>query len=328
MLLVKRVNSMKEKIMKQILPILFIGLLFTTGCENFFGAGNDSGDPYAYDMLINDLDQNLGFSARQMSDSKDHLRNGGDYYPDNASLWRLALYLQENLTEEQKERLLFPPDDLDPQAFSEENDHHHKRLRHHQRMDEYIRSILTADQESEYDVLINYKTTVMDELLTALRADTMTKKELQLEMMGLMEWFRAAMDKLLTDDQKEILETMHKEKDDHWRRGKGGFGKHAGNSDKIRQEMYDVLGMTTEQIQNLELLEESFKEALESLHNDFVNGIINLTAEEYRTNVVDITASFHEEKQAVFTAKQLEIIEIHRALARCFMWYSRWGRGK
>jgi len=195
-------------------------------------------------------------------------------------------------------------------------------------MDEYIRSILTADQESEYDVLIDYKITVMDELLTALRADTMTKEELQLEMMGLMEWFRAAMDKLLTDDQKEILETMHKEKDDHWRRGKGGFGKHAGNSDKIRQEMYDVLGMTTEQIQNLELLEESFKEALESLHNDFVNGIINLTAEEYRTNVVDITASFHEEKQAVFTAKQLEIIEIHRALARRFMRHSRWGRGK
>jgi len=319
---------MKEKIMKQILTLLFIGILFTTGCENFFGAGNDSGDPYAYDMLVNDLDQDLDFSASQITDSKDHLRNGGDYFPDNASLWQLALYLQETLTEEQKEKLLSPPEYLDPQAFSDENDHHHKRLRHHQRMDEYIRTILTAEQESEYDDLIEYKTTVMDELFTVLRAGTITKEAFHLEAMGLMEWFRAAMDKLLTDDQKAILETMHKEKDDHWRRGKGGFGKHAGNSDKIRQEMYDVLGMTTEQIQNLELLEESFKEALESLHNDFVNGIINLTAEEYRTNVVDITASFHEEKQAVFTAKQLEIIEIHRALARRFMRHSRWGRGK
>ena len=319
---------MKEKIMKQILPILFIGLIFTTGCENFFGTGNDAGDPYAYDMLINDLDQNLGFSARQMSDSKDHLRNGGDYYPDNASLWRLALYLQDNLTEEQKERLLYPPDDLNPQAFSEENDHHHKRLRHHQRMDEYIRSILTSEQETEYNEMIDYKTTVMDELFSGLKAGSITKEELHLELMGLMEWFRAAMDKLLTDDQKAILEAMHKEKDDRWRRGKGGFGKHASNSDKIRQEMYDVLGMTTEQVQNLELLEESFKEELESLHNDFVNGIINITAEEYRINVVDITTSFHEEKQAVFTAKQLEIIQIHRALARHFMRHSRWGRGK
>ena len=92
--------------------------------------------------------------------------------------------------------------------------------------------------------------------------------------------------------------------------------------------MYDVLGMATEQIQNLESLEESFKEALESLHNDFVNGIINLTPEEYRINVVDITASFHEEKQAVFTTKQLEIIEIHRSLARRFMRHSSWGRGR
>ena len=314
--------------MKQILPLLFIGLLFTTGCENFFGSGNDSGDPYAYDMLINDLDQDLGFSARQMSDSKDRLRKGGNYYPDNASLWRLALYLQETLTDEQKERLLSPPDDLDPQAFSEENDHHHKRLRHHQRMDEYIRTILTAEQETEYNEMIDYKTTVMDELLTALRAGSITKEELHLELMGLMEWFRAAMDKLLTDDQKSILEAMHKEKDDHWRRGKGGFGKHAGNHDKIRQEMYDVLGMTVEQIQTLESLEELFKEALESLHNDFVNGIMILTAEQYRTNVVNITASFHEQKQAVFTDKQLEIIEIHRALARRFMQHTRWGRGR
>ena len=298
--------------MKKILPLLFIGLLFTTGCENFFGARNDSGDPYAYDMLVNDLDQDLGFSARQMSDSKDHLRNSGDYYPDNASLWRLALYLQENLTEEQKERLLSPPDDLDPQAFSEENDHHYKRLRHHQRMDEYIRSILTVEQESEYNEMIDYKTTVMDELFTALRAGTIIKEELHLEMMGLMEWFRAAMDKLLTDDQKATLEAMHKEKDDHWRRGKGGFGKHAGNYDKIRQEMYDVLGMTAEQIQTLESFGESFKAALESLHNDFVNGIINLTPEEYRTNVVEITASFHEEKQTVFTAKQRAARPIHR----------------
>ena len=314
--------------MKQILPLLFIGILFTTGCENFFGVGNDSGDPYAYDMLVNDLDQDLDFSARQLADSKDRLRNGGDYYPDNASLWQLALYLQQTLTEEQNEKLLSPPEYHDPQAFSEENDHHHKRLRHHQRMDEYIRTILTAEQESEYDEMIDHKTAVMDELFSALRIGAITKEELHLEVMGLMEWFRAAMDKLLTGDQKDILEAMHKEKDDFWRKGKGGFGKHAGNHDKIRHEMYDVLGMTTEQIQSLESLEESFKAALESLHNDFVNGIINLTPEEYRNNVVEITASFHEEKQMVFTAKQLEIIEIHRALAIRFMRHTRWGRGK
>ena len=314
--------------MKQILPLLFIGILFTTGCENFFGVGNDSGDPYAYDMLVNDLDQDLDFSARQLADSKDRLRNGGDYYPDNASLWQLALYLQQTLTEEQKENLLSPPEYLDSQAFSEENDHHHKRLRHHQRMDEYIRTILTAEQESEYDEMIDHKTAVMDELFSALRIGAITKEELHLEVMGLMEWFRAAMDKLLTGDQKDILEAMHKEKDDFWRKGKGGFGKHAGNHDKIRHEMYDVLGMTTEQIQSLESLEESFKAALESLHNNFVNGIINLTPEEYRNNVVEITASFHEEKQMVFTAKQLEIIEIHRALAIRFMRHTRWGRGK
>ena len=72
--------------------------------------------------------------------------------------------------------------------------------------------------------------------------------------------------------EKDILEAMHKEKDDYWRKGKGGFGKHAGNYDKIRQEMYDVLGMTALQIQSLESLEESFKEKINTTDGLFTSG--------------------------------------------------------
>ena len=311
--------------MNKILPIIIISLLFTIGCENFFGIGNDSGDPYANDMLLYDLEQDLALSEKQISDSKDFLRSGRDYFPDNASLWKLALYLQQNLTEEQKERLLSPTEYLKAEEISEENDQHHKRLRHHHRMGEYIRSILNADQLSDYDEIVNYKKMTLEEIFNSLKMETQTKQEAHREMMGVMEWFRAAMDKLLTDEQKSILEEMRKQKDDNWRKNRGGYGKHAKDHDKMRQEMYDVLAMTEEQISTLETLEESFKSSLESLHNNFVDGIVNYTPEEYIQNVGSIADSFHEDKISIFDTVQLEIIEIHRALARRFMKHSRWG---
>ena len=157
--------------MNKILPIIIFSLLFTIGCENFFGIGNDSGDPYANDMLLYDLEQDLALSEKQISDSKDFLRSGRDYFPDNASLWKLALYLQQNLTEEQKERLLSPPEYLKAEEISEENDQHHKRLRHHHRMDEFIRSILNTDQLSEYDEIVNYKKTTLEEIFNSLNID-------------------------------------------------------------------------------------------------------------------------------------------------------------
>ena len=190
--------------MNKLLPITIFSLLFIIGCENFFGDRNDSGDPYAYDMLLYDLEQDLALSSKQISYSKDFLRNGRDFFPDNASLWKLASYLQQNLTQEQKERLLSPPEDLISEEITEENDYHHKRLRHHHRMDEFIRSILSADQLSDYNEMVTYKKDALDEVYNDLKAGSQTKKEAYREMMGVMEWFRAAMDKLLTDDQNFI----------------------------------------------------------------------------------------------------------------------------
>ena len=311
--------------MNKIIPIIIFSLLFTIGCENFFGFNNDSGNPYANDMLLYDLEQELALSEKQISDSRDFLRSGRDYFPDNSSLWKLALYLQQNLTEEQKQRLLKPPEHLIAEEVSEENDYHHKRLRHHQKMNEFILSILNEDQLSDYDEITNYKQTTLEEIFDSLKEGTRTKKETHSQMMGVMEWFRASMDKLLTNEQKSILEQMRKQKDDHWRKNRGGYGKHSKDSNKMRQEMYDVLSMTTEQISSLESLEDTFKSSLELLYNEFVNDIVNYTPEQYIQNVISITDSFHEVKVSIFDSVQLEIIEIHRALASRFMKHSRWG---
>ena len=87
----------------------------------------------------------------------------------------------------------------------------------------------------------------------------------------------------------------------------------------------DSLGMSAEQISTLESLEASFKSSLELLHDNFVNGVVDYTPEEYILSVGSIIDSFHEDKITIFDTVQLEIIEIHRAIARRFMKHSRWG---
>ena len=83
--------------------------------------------------------------------------------------------------------------------------------------------------------------------------------------------------------------------------------------------------MSAEQISTLESLEASFKSSLELLHDNFVNGVVDYTPEEYILSVGSIIDSFHEDKITIFDTVQLEIIEIHRAIARRFMKHSRWG---
>ena len=69
--------------MNKIIPIIIFSLLFTIGCENFFGFNNDSGNPYANDMLLYDLEQELALSEKQLSDSRNFLTSSRDYFPDN-----------------------------------------------------------------------------------------------------------------------------------------------------------------------------------------------------------------------------------------------------
>ena len=165
--------------MNKILPIIIFSVLFTIGCENFFGIDNDSGNPYANEMLLYDLEQELALSEKQLSDSRNFLISGRDYFPDNTSLWKLALYLQQNLTEEQRQRLVSTPLNLAAEEVSEENDYHHKRLRHQQRMDEFIRSILNENQLSSYDNIVNYKKATLEEIFSLLKDATQTKQETQ-----------------------------------------------------------------------------------------------------------------------------------------------------
>ena len=219
-----------------------------------------------------------------------------------------------------------PPGDIDPTILSEENDYHFKRIERFQRMDTYLRSILNDDQLEAYDTLIEYKRINIELLIDLINNGDIEHITFRFELMGIMEWFRAEMGILLTDEQKSFLLDNRDREDRRWRLGRKGWGRFSSDPEEIKKAMYNALGMTDDQITTLENIREDFRTDLETLRDEYIDGTNNHTADEYRSAVVSIISGNHNRREFVFTQDQKEIIEIHRALTRRYMKHTQWGK--
>ena len=90
--------------------------------------------------------------------------------------------------------------------------------------------------------------------------------------------------------------------------------------------MQSALKLTGDQITNLETSHSSVKTALDNLRDSYVNGISDISSEDFRLSVISIVQNGILEREQVFTELQQEIIDIHRALVLRFMRHTRWGR--
>ena len=234
--------------------------------------------------------------------------------------------IRDSLTLEQKQKLLAPPGDIDPTILSEENDYHFKRIERFQWMDTYLRSILNDDQLEAYDTLIEYKRINIELLIDLINNGDIEHITFRFELMGIMEWFRAEMGILLTDEQKSFLLDNRDREDRRWRLGRKGWGRFSSDPEEIKKAMYNALGLTDDQITTLENIHEDFRTDLETLRDEYIDGTNNHTADEYRSAVVSIISGNHNRREFVFTQDQKEIIEIHRALTRRYMKHTQWGK--
>ena len=312
----------KGESMRKLIIFPFFLLLLAQGCARF--GNNEEATPPEFEYLIQELDLDLDFDQEQRTSARASLERGKDFHPDPAALWKLAAYLHENLTLEQKQKLLAPPGDIDPTILSEENDYHFKRIERFQRMDTYLRSILNDDQLEAYDTLIEYKRINIELLIDLINNGDIEHITFRFELMGIMEWFRAEMGILLTDEQKSFLLDNRDREDRRWRLGRKGWGRFSSDPEEIKKAMYNALGMTDDQITTLENIREDFRTDLETLRDEYIDGTNNHTADEYRSAVVSIISGNHNRRESVFTQEQKEIIEIHRALTRLYMKHTQW----
>ena len=130
-------------------------LLFITGCESLFN-DRDVQNPPEFEYLIQDISAELDLDYEQRNSARSALERGRDFHPDPAALWELAKKLQQTLTQEQKDSLLSRHFNIDTQIISEENDHHHGRLEHFNRMNDRIILLMTEEQLSIYQESVSY----------------------------------------------------------------------------------------------------------------------------------------------------------------------------
>ena len=299
--------------------------LFIIGCESLF-YDQDIQNPPSFEYLIQDISSELGLDYEQRNSARSSLERGRDFFPDPAALWELAKKLQQTLTQEQKDSLLSRHLNIDMHIISEENDHRHARLEHLNRMNDRIILLMTADQLPIYEELKETKLTLINDIISRYQNTDLERENMRFEMMSVMEWFRAEMKILLTEEQEEIITVEREQRDISWRRGRGRWGRLSQNTEEIKFAMQDALELTLDQISTLDLISNSMKTELDNLRNSYIEGINEISAEEFRLSIISIMEDNIDDREQVFTKVQKEIIEIHRALTLRFMRHARWGR--
>ena len=300
-------------------------VLFFTGCE-FFSNNQELTDPPEFEYLIQDLDNELDLDTEQRSSARSSLERGRDFHPDPATLWELAVELQQSLTQEQRDLLLSRNKQIDSQMLTEENDHHHRRLELFQRMYDRIIYIMTDEQLPLYQQIIDTKSTLINNIVLRYQNEELERKIMRIELMSVMEWFRAEIAILLTAEQQNILFMERDERDRNWRRGRGGWGRFSQDPDELKRAKQGALKLTGDQITILETSHSNVKMTLDNLRDSYVDGISDMFGEDFRLSVIFIVQSGIFEREQVFTELQQEIIDIHRALVLRFMRHTRWGR--
>jgi hypothetical protein len=230
------------------------------------------------------------------------------------------------LTQEQKDLLLSRNQQIDSQILTEENDHHHRRLEHFQRMDDRLMFIMTEEQLPLYQQIIDTKSALVNEITLRYQNEELEQKTMRIELMSVMEWFRAEIAILLTEEQQNTLLTERDERDINWRRGRGRWGRFSQDPDELKRAMQSALKLTGDQITTLETSHSSVKTALDNLRDSYVDGTSDISGEDFRLAVISIVQNGILEREQVFTELQQEIIDIHRALVLRFMRHTRWGR--
>ena len=308
--------------MKAFRLLIFPLFLFLSGCGSFFD-NQVVQNPPEFEALIQELDSELNFNNDQLSSARSSIDLGRDFHPDPASLWELAVKLQKTLTQEQKD-LLFSKIS-DGEAICEENDYHHGRLKHFRRMDDRFINILSENQIIVYQDLKDLKLELIDEIILEYQNEEIDRKRLRIKSMSIMEWFRAEINILLTEEQYDLIISERGERDIRWRRGRQGWGKYSQNTEEIKLARQNALELTTDQVITLESLKVAEQESLDVLKNNYIEGLIEITGEEFRLNIINIVESSISDRELVFTELQKEIIEIHRALVMRYMQHTRWG---
>ena len=165
-----------------------------------------------------------------------------------------------------------------------------------------IIKVLNEDQKVIFkEILSSYKEK-FKAIHSQVKDGTLSKDDAKTQLKPLREAMKAEIDALMTDDQKALMEQNQADKK----------AKRQAYNDSTRAVKIDVLDMTSDQIVSFESINQETREASKALFLQSQNGEID--RESFRAALKNLFSDRNEKLEALFTAGQLEIIKIHKAL--------------
>lgn len=244
-----------------------------------------------------------------------------------AALWFTAAELQQTLTTSQKETLLAGLEDRPMGPMR-------KRMGRQNKADSLERGGrgfasermmadlgLTEDQKEQLNTLRTQHREQMKTLMEQRRKGDFDAEAMQAQMKAMRESMHASLEQILTPEQLEKLEANRPEMGEEGRRlGKGMRGQ-AGNRgngaqfdrEEISAAMIEALEITPAQQEALKQQREEARTTFQSLREKAQEE--NGDREAVRASLKAMREAQQEGAETIFTAEQLEVIQIHRALA-------------
>ena len=294
---------------------LFITLaLFSAGCENPFRQNDEIQlDSPEMEMFSSDLINDLNLSdksARNLRSALGRHGRGGERDREPGFLWKLAAELQQTLTEEENNNILTRLEEVKEKSKDRGKDTDKGQDKGAEKGRgkkdggalRVIYSVLTDDQKTQFDAIMEEFRTGMDAIFASIKAGEMTREEAKSEIESMEETMKSSIDALLTDDQKAQLEQMRADRK----------AEKEAYMEAARQVKIEALGLTDDQIAAIETTRAETKAAMEALKTQVESE--DLTKEEAREAAKAIFEANKTAMDAIFTATQIEIIKIHKYL--------------
>ena len=303
---------------KLLLPILTL-FLVSTGCENTMRDSAVDLDSAELQDFSSELVSDLGLS-KSSSDELNGVLNrhgSGGKYRSPGFLWKVAGDLAINLSDEEKARLFEKMDEKDVPLFSGgmKKGGNGKNGKKGRNDIHGIINVLTDDQKATLkEIMASYKEQ-FKVIHDQVKDGSLTKDDARSQMEAIKDAMKAEIDDLLTDEQKEQIEQNKADRE----------VKRRAYRDSSKAVMVKVLGMSSDQVASVDAINNEAREAAKSLFEQVKNG--NLDKESFRTALKNLFSEKNEKLEALFTAGQLEIIKIHKAL-ELRMKKHRGGKGK